>query len=119
MKKSENENGNGKKRKMRRSETQAYFRTNFAVGQTSVRTIRTGPNEQKSSKKNSNMRAFVIALIVCALLASVALGNNCANNGPCGGPAPVSIAGACAQHSGWSASCCQCIAQHEVLYTLQ
>lgn len=59
--------------------------------------------------------------LVLALGLSMVLANTCGGNCPsnkctdckCSGVAHVDIASACAQYSGWSQSCCQCIVQHE------
>jgi hypothetical protein len=49
---------------------------------------------------------------LCALFAVIAAAS-AAYCSTCGGASYTDISKACSQFSGWSQSCCQCIAQHE------
>ena len=68
------------------------------------------------------MPSFTKIAVVLALGLAVVLGNTCGGNCPsgkcndckCGTAADrVNVAAECAKYSGWSQSCCQCIASHE------
>lgn len=69
--------------------------------------------------------AFVAAAVIASLVLLMPVeantcGGNCpsgncpGNHCPCGlTPKPVSVVDFCSQYSGWSQTCCQCIATHE------
>ncbi|CDW74740.1 UNKNOWN [Stylonychia lemnae] len=62
------------------------------------------------------------ALLLIALGLSIVIANTCGENCPSGkctdckcgtGRSDVNIAAECAKYTGWSQTCCQCIAKHE------
>ncbi|KAJ4457791.1 putative Ctype lysozyme/alpha-lactalbumin superfamily protein [Paratrimastix pyriformis] len=57
----------------------------------------------------------LLAFVALAAAEELTVPHNETNGGcsTCGGSAYVDIASACSRYSGWSQSCCQCIAKHE------